>query len=127
MSTAPRPSSRPTTPPPAEIQRFAAAVPVGRAHAQTAAQICLALGYVDAAGEPTENHKRRVRLLAQHAVNADHLICGDDTGYFVPASAEEMSEMFGRFESQMALMRERLRKLRALSDKLFYAEQGRLW
>ncbi len=127
MTAAPRPSTRPAAPAPAEIARFAAAVPVGRAQALTAAQLCLALGYVDAAGEPTENHKRHVRLLAQHAVDSDRLICSDDTGYFIPVSAEEMSEMFGRFESQIDLMRERLRKLRALSDRLFYAEQGRLW
>lgn len=120
-------STRPASPPQSEIERFARAVPVGRVQALTAAELCRRLGYVDAAGEPTESHKRRLRLLAQHAVDADHLICGDDTGYFIPAHPDEMLDMVARFESQIALMSDRLRKLRALSDRQFFSDQMRLW
>lgn len=120
-------STRPAAPPTSEVQRFAAVVPVGRANALTAAELCRRLGYVDAQGEPTESHKRRLRLLARHAVDAEILVCGDDAGYFIPATADEPAEMIARFESQMALMGERLRKVRALIDRQFFADQMKLW
>lgn len=121
-------SGRPSAPPPPEIARFLAVVPHGKANALTAADICRVLGYVSDAGEPTENHKRRVRLLAQHAVKQGlALVCGDDAGYFVPAAAGETRATETRFENQMARMSEHLRAVRRLKAKLFHPEQMPLW
>lgn len=85
------------------------AVAVGRQHAKTARQL-------RAFGFPSDRH---LRALVHRATDRGDLICADNAGYFVPASADEAQETIGRLRSQAIHMHCRASRLQALVDQVF--------
>ena len=96
--------NKPPEPPKAEIERFVAALPIGRQNARTAEQLAQDLGLLEkpASASQVENAKRRIRLLSEYAVFRGYVYCADNDGYYRP-DADEMralDETIGRRESQ---------------------------
>lgn len=90
----------PAAPTDSELRRFIAAVPRGSANAITAAELCHRLGYVERGRIPTDNDKRVIRNLREHAYTAGVVVLGDNSGYFIPTSLEDGERAFGRRLSQ---------------------------
>jgi len=117
-----RSSSRPSSPSADEINRFYSMLGDGIAHAQTAEQLAVRLGFGTG-----ENAKRRVRLLAEHAGDYNLLIVSDGDGYCRAEKPEDCESMFARFRSQIQRMSRRLAQARRLRDLKFPGEQLGLW
>ena len=93
----------------------------GEAHAMTAATICSGLGLPG-----TLNDKRQLRACAQHASKAGHLVCSGNSGYFVPASAEEAKGTSARLRSEAHELLARADRTERLMAETFAIREPRM-
>lgn len=119
---------KPQNPSRAEIERFYAALPVGKASARTAQALAADLGLIDPDPTPSqlENAKRRIRLYSEYAVFYGYVYCADNEGYYRPAPDEihALDETIGRRESQAHRTLQWCAKMRANVSAALY--QGSL-
>lgn len=93
----------------------------GEAHAMTAATVCAGLGLP---GTPQD--KRNLRACAQHASKAGHLVCSGNSGYFVPASAEEAKGTSARLRSEAHELLARADRTERLMAEAFAVPESRM-
>lgn len=87
---------------------------VGQGQAQTAVTICLALGL-----EPDESSRRQLRACAEQADARGDLVCSGQTGYYLPASPQEVFAATAPWKSQARQMSKRARRMEERAAELF--------
>lgn len=85
----------------------------GRAHAKTARAL---------RDMGCESNDRDLRTLREQAIAEGLLICADDSGYFVPATADEVGATVGRALSQAVKMIRSARRTERLARARFGPE-----
>lgn len=89
----------------------------GKANARTAKALATALDLGD----------RELRVLAHEATESGVLVCADNAGYFVPATAVEVEETVGRLRSQAHEMLGRASTLAKLASERFAPKAASLF
>lgn len=105
-----------------DVDRFVAylrAFAVGACHAQPAVTICVALGL-----EPSERQRRVLRAWSALALQAGHLVCAGQRGYYLPASPEEVLATTRRLRNEATQLRKRAQKAEELAVARFGRPEG---
>lgn len=67
----------------------------------------------------TNKDKRTVRSMVHKARLCGHVICGDDNGYYLPASEEELTAWINREECALRSKTRALRSAKARKDDIY--------